>query len=75
VSTHVGGFTAVNTRRRSYTLKEKEPRYPISGEDRKRLQSMIKGGRAPARELTHARILLKADESEHVGAKLGPTPG
>lgn len=36
----------------------------LSGEERNRLQSMIKGGRAPARQLTHARILLKADEGE-----------
>lgn len=43
--------------------KRKNP-VALSGEDRNRLQSMIKGGRAPARQLTHARILLKADESE-----------
>jgi hypothetical protein len=47
--------------------KRKNP-VTLSGEDRNRLQSMIKGGRAPARQLTHARILLKADESEDAPA-------
>lgn len=36
----------------------------LSPEDRGRLESLIAHGHAPARELTHARILLKADEGE-----------
>ena len=36
----------------------------LSGEDRARLEGLIAGGHAPARQLTHARILLKADEGE-----------
>jgi hypothetical protein len=44
----------------------RKPNNPVvlCAEDRQTLQALIKGGRAPARELTHARILLKADESE-----------
>ncbi len=34
----------------------------LTGDDRSRLQQMLNGGRAAARTLTHARILLKADE-------------
>ena len=36
----------------------------LSGDDRGTLESLIAHGHAPARELTHARILLKADEGE-----------
>src|SRR5215208_6573670 len=36
----------------------------LSREDRGKLESLISGGHAPARQLTHARILLKADEGE-----------
>ncbi len=36
----------------------------LSKEDRGALEGLIAGGRAPARRLTHARILLKADEGE-----------
>ena len=36
----------------------------LSRDDRSRLESLIAGGHAPARHLTHARILLKADEGE-----------
>jgi transposase len=36
----------------------------LSREDRVRLEGLIAGGHAPARHLTHARILLKADEGE-----------
>jgi len=36
----------------------------LSGEDRGRLEGLIAGGHAPARQLTHARILLKAEEGE-----------
>ena len=52
--------------------KRKNP-VTLSGEDRNRLQSMIKGGRAPARQLTHARILLKADESEYAPERALPS--
>jgi hypothetical protein len=36
----------------------------LSREDRARLEGLIAGGPAPARQLTHARILLKAEEDE-----------
>jgi transposase len=36
----------------------------LSREDRGKLESLISGGHASARQLTHARILLKADEGE-----------
>jgi transposase len=44
----------------------------LSAEGRKRLQALINRGHAPARELTHARILLKADEGEEVSGKVWP---
>ena len=34
----------------------------LTAEDRLRLESLIASGHAPARHLSHARILLKADE-------------
>ena len=40
----------------------------LSEDDRGRLESLIARGHAPARELTHARILLKADEGEDAPA-------
>jgi hypothetical protein len=36
----------------------------LTAEDRGTLEGLIAGGHAPARWLTHARILLKADEGE-----------
>lgn len=36
----------------------------LAAEDRGRLEGLIAHGHAPARQLTHARILLKADEGE-----------
>ena len=36
----------------------------LSKEDRSTLEGLIAGGHAPARRLTHARILLKVDEGE-----------
>jgi transposase len=36
----------------------------LSSEDSSRLESLIAGGHASARQLTHARILLKADQGE-----------
>jgi transposase len=36
----------------------------LSADERGALESLIAHGHAPARELTHARILLKADEGE-----------
>jgi hypothetical protein len=33
--------------------------------EREQLEKLIAGGQAASRSLTHARILLKADESEH----------
>lgn len=41
-------------------------KYPIhlTDEQREHLHKLIRGGKAPARKLTHARILLKADAQE-----------
>lgn len=36
----------------------------LTGKDRRELKSLLKGGSAPTRQLTHARILLKADEGQ-----------
>ena len=36
----------------------------LTEEERQRLRAMISQGKAAARKLTHARILLKADQSE-----------
>jgi transposase len=36
----------------------------LSAEDRDTLEGLIARGHAPARQLTHARILLKADEGD-----------
>ena len=36
----------------------------LAAEDRGKLEGLITHGRAPARQITHARILLKADEGE-----------
>lgn len=44
----------------------------LSTEDRQTLQTLIRSGHAPARELTHARILLKADEGEENPAEAWP---
>ena len=44
----------------------------LSGEDRGSLEGLIAGGRAPARRLTHARILLKADEGEDAPEQAWP---
>ena len=37
----------------------------LTADQRTQLQQLLAGGSAPARTLTHARILLKADEAEH----------
>ncbi len=36
----------------------------LSETDRRSLQKLVRSGKTPARALTHARILLKADEAE-----------
>jgi transposase len=36
----------------------------LSDDDRRALQKLVRSGKAPARALTHARILLKADEAD-----------
>jgi hypothetical protein len=36
----------------------------LSEDDRHSLQKLVRSGKAPARALTHARILLKADEAK-----------
>ncbi len=43
-------------------MKKKHPVIPSEAE-REQLKSLIGAGTAPARKLTHARILLKADQS------------
>ena len=47
--------------------KRKNP-VSLTGDDRGRLESLIAHGHAHARELAHARILLKADEGEDAPA-------
>jgi homeodomain-containing protein len=44
----------------------------LSGDDRGTLESLIAHGHASARELTHARILLKADEGEDAPSEAWP---
>ena len=44
----------------------------LSEDDRGRLESLIAHGHAPARELIHARILLKADEGEDAPSEAWP---
>ncbi len=44
----------------------------LSEDDRGRLESLIAHGHAPARELIHARILLKADEGEDAPGEAWP---
>ena len=45
-------------------MPAKRYRITLSREEREALLKLIKKGRGAARELSHARILLKADESE-----------
>ena len=42
-------------------MKKKYPVF-LSDTERKQLKNLIAAGTAPARKLTHARILLKADQ-------------
>ncbi len=51
--------------------KRKNP-VSLSRGDRGRLEGLIAGGHAPARRLTHARILLKADEGEDAPGEAWP---
>lgn len=51
--------------------KRKNP-VMLGGDDRDALEGMISRGSAPARELTHARILLKADEGEKASGARWP---
>ena len=44
----------------------------LSAEDRDTLEGLIARGHAPARQLTHARILLKADEGENAPGEAWP---
>ena len=44
----------------------------LSEDDRGSLEGMIACGHAPARRLTHARILLKADEGENAPGEAWP---
>ncbi len=49
----------------------------LSEEQRRRLEKAISSGRAPARELAHARVLLEADEGktdEQVAASVRVSP-
>jgi Homeodomain-like domain len=56
---HLWGVDAVSGREnavKKYVVK-------LSDEEREQLQALIRGGKHPARKLTRARILLKADAS------------
>lgn len=48
-------------------------KYPVilTEAQREQLKSLIAAGTAPARKLTHARILLKADQSPDVRGLAG----
>ncbi len=43
-------------------MRQKLHRVSLTDDDRAVLYRLVSGGTAPARQLTHARILLKADE-------------
>lgn len=43
-------------------MRQKIHRVSLTDDDRAVLYRLVSGGTAPARQLTHARILLKADE-------------
>jgi transposase len=43
----------------------KKYRVKLSEEQRRQLEQEVKAGKRPAHQLTHARILLKADEGEY----------
>ena len=45
-------------------ITEKRYVVKLSDEERERLNTLIRAGKHPARQLTKARILLKADASE-----------
>ena len=45
-------------------IAEKRYVVKLSAEERERLNTLIRAGKHPARQLTKARILLKADASE-----------
>ena len=47
-------------------MKKKYP-VTLTRTEREYLKSLIAAGTAPARKLTHARILLKADQSPEEG--------
>ncbi len=51
--------------------KRKSP-VSLGGDDRGKLEGLIACGHAPARHLTHARILLKADEGEDAPGEAWP---
>lgn len=51
--------------------KRKNP-VNLTGDDRGKLEGLIARGSAPARQLTHARILLKADEGEDAPGQAWP---
>lgn len=42
----------------------KKYKVTLTSEERQRLQQLVRAGRTPARTLTRARVLLKADGSE-----------
>ncbi len=51
--------------------KRKNP-VSLTGDDRGKLEVLIARGSAPARQLTHARILLKAEEGEDAPGEAWP---
>ncbi len=53
---------AANMRRHTPLPRKRNNPVSLIAEDRLRLEGLIARGHAPARQLTHARILLKVDE-------------
>ena len=47
----------------------KKYRVTLSGEERTELETLISTGKAAAKKLAHARVLLQVDESEHGPAR------
>ena len=72
VPTRSGGRAAASTRRRPHADEEEEPRYLDRGGSRHAGGLDRSRPRPPARQLTHARILLKADEGEDAPGEAWP---
>ncbi len=51
---------------RRFPMAEKRYKVCLTSEEREQLLQLVSRGKAAARKLTHAHILLKADESPQV---------